>query len=114
MSFAHPAHHQTMWQGACRDAATDRLLKIYNVIDYIVCCQPQKALLRDSRSYFGTTLESDHRLLPRSWNSGRGVWLPLADGVSRYPWAQYDLRLRYHQEVLQMFLEEARLTVRRW
>ena len=52
-----------MWQGACRDAATDRLLKIYNVIDYIVCCQPQKALLRDSRSYFGTTLESNHRLV---------------------------------------------------
>ena len=61
-SFAHPARHQTTWQGTRRDVVTDRLVKIYNVIDYIVCCQPQK-VLRDSRSYFGTTLDSDHRLV---------------------------------------------------
>ena len=70
-SFAHSARHPTSWQGARRDAATDILVKIYNVIDYIVCRQPQKVLLRDSRSYFGTTLESDHRLVDARIDASR-------------------------------------------
>ena len=70
-SFTHPARHQTTWQGVRRDTVTDQLVKIYNVIDYIVCRHPQKSLLQDSRSYFGTTLESDHRLVVAQINTSR-------------------------------------------
>ena len=62
-SFTHPARHQTTWQGVRRDTVTDQMVKIFNVIDYIICRQSQKALLQDFRSYFGTTVESDHRLV---------------------------------------------------
>ena len=38
-------------------------MPIYNVIDFVVCPQSHKRLLSDSRSYSGTLLHSDHRLL---------------------------------------------------
>ena len=39
------------------------LYTIYNVIDFVICRQAHKSILSDSRSYAGTLLDSDHRLL---------------------------------------------------
>ena len=36
---------------------------MYNVIDFVICRQSHKRLLVDSRTYAGTLLDSDHRLL---------------------------------------------------
>ena len=33
------------------------------MIDFITCCQSQKSLLLDARSYAGTVLNSEHRLV---------------------------------------------------
>ena len=49
------------WQR--RDAATGQVVPIYNVIDFVICRQSHKRLLVDSRTYAGTLLDSDHRLL---------------------------------------------------
>ena len=38
------------------------IVNIYNVIDFVICRQPYKSLLTDSRSYAGTLLDSHHRL----------------------------------------------------
>ena len=40
-----------------------RVVPIYNVIDFVICRQSHKRLLVDSRTYAGTLLDSDHRLL---------------------------------------------------
>ena len=62
----HPARHKTTWQGQCRDTSTNKIVPIYNMIDFILCHQSQKTLLQDARSYAGTKLTSDHRLVVTS------------------------------------------------
>ena len=62
-AFQHSARHKTTWQGQRRDAATGQVVPIYNVIDFVICRQTHKRLLVDSRTYAGTLLDSDHRLL---------------------------------------------------
>ena len=62
-AFQHSARHKTTWQGQRRDAATGQVAPIYNVIDFVICRQSHKRLLVDSRTYAGTLLDSDHRLL---------------------------------------------------
>ena len=62
-AFQHSARHKTTWQGQRRDVTTGQVVPIYNVIDFVVCPQSHKRLLTDSRSYSGTLLYSDHRLL---------------------------------------------------
>ena len=39
------------------------MISIYNQIDYIICQQKQKNILDDARTYNGTLVSSDHRLL---------------------------------------------------
>ena len=58
-----PLRHKTTWQGQRRDTATGQVVPIYNVIDFVKCRQSHKRLLVDSRTYAGTLLDSDHRLL---------------------------------------------------
>ena len=62
-AFQHSARHKTTWQGQRRDVTTGQVVPIYNVIDFVICPQTHKRLLTDSRSYSGTLLHSDHRLL---------------------------------------------------
>ena len=51
-------------------------LRIYNMIDFILCPHSHKSLLQDSSSYAGTKLTSDHRLVVARANISRvfGVW----------------------------------------
>ena len=67
-AFQHSARHKTTWQGQRRDAATGQVVPIYNVIDFVICRQSHKRLLVDSRTYAGTLLDSDHRLLTAKVN----------------------------------------------
>ena len=62
-AFQHSARHKTTWQGQRRDVTTCQVVPIYNVIDFVICTQTHKKLLTDSRSYSGTLLHSDHRML---------------------------------------------------
>ena len=62
-AFQHAARHKTTWQGQYRDTTTGDIVPIYNVIDFVICRQAHKSILTDSRSYVGTLLDSDHRLL---------------------------------------------------
>ena len=62
-AFQHSARPKTTWQGQRRDAATGQVVLIYKVIDFVICRQSHKRLLVDSRTYAGTLLDSDHRLL---------------------------------------------------
>jgi len=62
-AFQHHARHQTTWTGWRHNNQGGPSLPIYNQIDYIFCAQSQKQLFTDARSYSGTTLNSDHRLV---------------------------------------------------
>ena len=75
-AFDHAAWHKTTRQGQRRDVATNQVIPIYNMIDYVACCQSHKSLLQDARSYAGTKLTSDHRLVVARTNISRtfGVW----------------------------------------
>ena len=75
-TFDHPAHYKKTWQGQCRDVATNQVVPIYNMIDFILCPHSCKSLLQDSRSYTGTKLTSDHHLVVVCANIFRvfGVW----------------------------------------
>ena len=54
-------------------------IPIYNQMDYILCSIRQRQLFTDARSYAGTLLDSDHRLLVTRMKLDRlhGVWGPI-------------------------------------
>ena len=62
-AFQHPARHKTTYQQKRKYNTTGLDVVIYNMIDFIICCQSQQSLLLDARSYAGTKLNSDHRLV---------------------------------------------------
>ena len=67
-AFKHPARHITTWENHKKDTKNNKMISIYNQIDYIICQQKQKHILIDSRSYNGTLVSSDHRLLVSRMN----------------------------------------------
>ena len=62
-TFQHAARHKTTWIGYRRDMGSGKTVPIYNQIDYVVCREGQRRLLRDSRSYGGICISTDHRLV---------------------------------------------------
>ena len=60
-----PARHITTWesQRILEKEGKKRVLTIYNQIDYILIPQNRKQILRNARSYKGTLVCSDHRLV---------------------------------------------------
>ena len=79
-AFNHPARHQTTWEGQTKkDKQTGKKKPIYNQIDFILCPKRFKHLLENARSYSGTSLSSDHRLVKttikieqhRVWKKGQ-------------------------------------------
>ena len=115
-AFDHPARHKTTWQGQRRDTFTNKIVPIYNMIDFILCHQSQKTLLQDARSYAGTKLTSDHRLVVARANTSRifGAWGKCAHTTikpTRYAVQQlaepavrikYQLQLAQHMTNLQL------------
>ena len=69
-AFDHPSRHQTTWIGQIRDRTTGKIINyiIFNQIDYILCQRRNKHLLTNARSYAGTLLTSDHKLVKASFN----------------------------------------------
>ena len=61
--FQHPARHQTTWQQTRKNKNTNKLVTIYNQIDYVIIPRNKKHLLTDARSYSGTNVDSDHRIV---------------------------------------------------
>ena len=66
-AFDHPSRHQTTWLGQIRDRTTGKIINIFNQIDYILCQKRNKHLLTNARSYAGTLLTSDHKLVKASF-----------------------------------------------
>ena len=62
-AFQHPARHITTWSRQYFDKKANKYVTSYSPIDYIIMRQNQKQILTDSRSYSGTEVESDHRLV---------------------------------------------------
>ncbi|XP_065182159.1 craniofacial development protein 2-like [Sycon ciliatum] len=62
-TFKHPARNITTWTGWRRDKAADQKVPVYNQIDYIICRESQKRLLKNCRSYGGMEPYSDHRIV---------------------------------------------------
>ena len=60
-AFQHPARHQTTWVGQRR--SQDKIIMIYNQIDFIICKKKDKNLFMNARSYGGTSVTSDHKLV---------------------------------------------------
>ena len=60
-AFQHKAAHITTWES--KRQINDKCLTIYNQIDFILCKQDMKRNLRNSRSYAGTRVHSDHRIV---------------------------------------------------
>ena len=73
--FQHSSRHQTTWEGQCKIEGTIR--PIYNQIDFVICKQKDKSMFQNARSYSGTSVNSDHRLLKTKmttewWKMKRG------------------------------------------
>ena len=62
-AFPHPSSHTTTWVGQRRDPHTKKIIPIYNLIDYIICHRRYKHLATNARSYGGTIVTSDHKLV---------------------------------------------------
>ena len=62
-SFQHPARHQTTWEQQRINKKTNKVVTIYNQIDYVIMNEAHKHTLVDARSYSGTNVDSDHRHL---------------------------------------------------
>ena len=60
-AFQHRAAHVSTWES--KRTINNKLLTIYNQIDYILCSKKMKRNLLDSRSYGGATTSSDHRIV---------------------------------------------------
>ena len=61
-AFKHPARHQTTWVST-RATQDGGVIRIFNQIDYIICKQRDKHIFQDARSYAGTKVSSDHKLV---------------------------------------------------
>eukprot|EP00794_Sanderia_malayensis_P021165 gene21165-23243_t len=60
-AFQHPARHITTWEFSRE--VNNKVIHIYNQIDYIICPENRKHTLIDARSYSGTKVNSDHRMV---------------------------------------------------
>ena len=65
-AFQDPASHITTWESQIK--VNNKLVKIYNQIDYIICQENQKHLLCNSRSYSNTLTNADHRIVVTEMN----------------------------------------------
>ena len=61
--FQHPARHITTCTAPYKDKTTNKIIYSYTQIDYIILPQNKKQILTDARSYAGTEVNSDHRLV---------------------------------------------------
>ena len=61
-AFKHPSRHITTWEGAFR-SQDNKLIKVFNQIDFIIFKQQHKKQLINSRTFSGTNINTDHRLL---------------------------------------------------
>ena len=61
--FQHLAKHITTWSQRRTNPVTKQNVWIYNQIDYIILNQKNKQVLTNARSYGGTEILSDHRLV---------------------------------------------------
>ena len=59
--FQHPARHQTTWQGQFK--RDNKIIPVYNQIDFILGKKKDMQLFQQARSYAGTTVTTDHRLV---------------------------------------------------
>ena len=64
-AFPHPARHITTWenQRIIKKNGHQKVITTYNQIDYIIIPKNRKHILKDARSYKGTLVTSDHRLV---------------------------------------------------
>ena len=63
-AFKHPKKHITTWTGYMRDPnKKTNSIPINAQIDFIICRNASKILLKNARSYGGAKLESDHKLV---------------------------------------------------
>ena len=63
-AFQHPARHITTWENKRSDPNNqNKMIYIYNQIDYIMCNMNKKNILIDARSYKGSETSSDHRIV---------------------------------------------------
>ena len=61
--FQHPAKHIRTWPQRRTNPVTKKTVSIYSQIDYIILNQKNKQVLTDARSYGGTEISSDHKLV---------------------------------------------------
>ena len=59
--FKHPARHITTWH--CKRTQNGITTNIYNQIGYVLCPIDRKHILQNARSYNGTLVDSDHRIV---------------------------------------------------
>ena len=61
--FQHPVKHSRTWPQRRTNPVTKKTVSIYSQIDYIILNQENKQVLTDARSYGGTEISSDHKLV---------------------------------------------------
>ena len=69
-SFKHPARHITTWENTRINKNNGSVTKVYNQIDYIISQTNKKHILRNTWSYAGTQVNSDHILIITKLKTG--------------------------------------------
>ena len=59
-AFQHPARHITTWSQHKKDSKSNRMITIYNQIDYIICNGNQKHIITDSRATFRKRMSNQY------------------------------------------------------
>ena len=62
-AFQHPARHITTWENTRINKRTNTVTHFFHQIDYILCEAKHTSTLINARSYAGTSVNSDHRLV---------------------------------------------------
>ena len=100
-TFKHPARHKTTWSGYFGRYV------IYNVIDYIFIKNKMKRFVIDSRSYLGTQVDPDHRLvitkllyttLYQQWTSSRNNGIK-SQGHKKLDYTNETCKLHYKRNM---------------
>ena len=62
-AFNHPTRHLTTWEQQRTNKTTNQVIQTFTEIDFILCQQNQKRTLIDARSYAGTSVKGNHKLV---------------------------------------------------
>ena len=69
--FRYSMRYRTTWTGYIRDSSYRMVKKVYNMIDFVLAPEHFKQMIVRARSYGGTELSSDHKIVKADIENSR-------------------------------------------